>query len=58
MLTAMCLKYDRNAIRIDNVQGTQIGHIPRKLAAKLAPYMVMSSSMLKTMFVTGLTLLG
>ena len=31
--------YDRNAIRITNVQGNQIGHIPRQVAAKLAPYM-------------------
>lgn len=29
--------YDRNAIRIDNVDGVQIGHVPRPLAAKLAP---------------------
>jgi SWI/SNF-related matrix-associated actin-dependent regulator of chromatin subfamily A3 len=32
--------YDSNAIRINNVQGTQIGHLPRNLAAKLTPYMV------------------
>lgn len=32
--------YDSNAIRVNNVQGTQIGHLPRNLAAKLAPYMV------------------
>jgi SWI/SNF-related matrix-associated actin-dependent regulator of chromatin subfamily A3 len=31
---------DSNAIRINNVQGTQIGHLPRNLAAKLAPFMV------------------
>jgi SWI/SNF-related matrix-associated actin-dependent regulator of chromatin subfamily A3 len=31
--------YDSNAIRIDNVAGTQIGHIPRNVAAKLAPFM-------------------
>lgn len=30
--------YDSNAIRVDNVFGNQIGHIPRNLAAKLAPY--------------------
>ena len=30
--------YDRNAIRVDNVRREQIGHIPRKVAAKLAPY--------------------
>ena len=32
--------YDSNAIRINNVQGTQIGHIGRDLAGKLAPYLV------------------
>ncbi|KAK3503055.1 DNA repair and recombination protein RAD5B [Neurospora crassa] len=32
-------QYDPNAIRVDNVLGTQIGHIPRTVAAKLAPYM-------------------
>jgi SWI/SNF-related matrix-associated actin-dependent regulator of chromatin subfamily A3 len=31
--------YDSNAIRINNVQGTQIGHLPRNLAAQLAPFM-------------------
>lgn len=31
--------YDSNAIRIDNVAGTQIGHIPRRIAAKLAKFM-------------------
>jgi SWI/SNF-related matrix-associated actin-dependent regulator of chromatin subfamily A3 len=31
--------YDSNAIRVNNVHGTQIGHLPRNLAAKLAPYM-------------------
>ncbi|KAH9903989.1 RAD5-like protein [Xylariomycetidae sp. FL2044] len=30
--------YDRNAIRVDNVMGQQIGHIPRNVAAKIAPY--------------------
>lgn len=34
--------YDRNAIRVDNVMGAQIGHIPRQVAAKLASYMVNS----------------
>lgn len=29
-------QYDANAIRVDNVQGEQIGHILRGLAAKLA----------------------
>lgn len=28
--------YDRNAIRVDNVHGQQIGHIPRDMAAVLA----------------------
>ena len=32
-------QYDRNAIRVDNVRGEQIGHIPRTVAAKLAPYL-------------------
>lgn len=32
--------YDRNAIRVDNVMGVQIGHIGRAVAAKLAKYMV------------------
>ena len=32
-------QYDRNAIRVDNVRREQIGHIPRTVAAKLAPYM-------------------
>jgi SWI/SNF-related matrix-associated actin-dependent regulator of chromatin subfamily A3 len=29
--------YDRNAIRIDNVRGEQVGHVPAFLAAKFAP---------------------
>ena len=32
--------YDSNAIRVNNVQGDQIGHLPKNLAAKLAPYLV------------------
>ncbi len=31
--------YDSNAIRVDNVQRVQIGHIPRHMASKLARYM-------------------
>ncbi|KAJ1333638.1 SMARC subfamily A3 [Microdochium nivale] len=31
-------QYDSNAIRIDNVMRRQIGHLPRTLAKKLAPY--------------------
>lgn len=30
--------YDSNAIRIDNIAGAQIGHIPRRVAEKLAKY--------------------
>jgi len=30
--------YDANAIRIDNVNREQIGHIPRRMAAKLSKY--------------------
>ncbi|KAI0093185.1 SNF2 family N-terminal domain-containing protein [Irpex rosettiformis] len=32
-------KYDRNAIKIENISRTQVGHIPREIAAKLAPLM-------------------
>ncbi|KAE8387960.1 SNF2 family N-terminal domain-containing protein [Aspergillus alliaceus] len=32
-------QYDRNAIKVENVMGAQIGHIPRQMAAKLASYM-------------------
>ncbi|PYH99485.1 hypothetical protein BO71DRAFT_369134 [Aspergillus ellipticus CBS 707.79] len=32
-------QYDSNAMRVDNVMGAQIGHIPRTMAAKLAKYM-------------------
>ncbi|KAB5572425.1 helicase-like protein [Coniochaeta sp. 2T2.1] len=32
-------QYDENAIRVDNVLGQQIGHIPRTVASKLAPYL-------------------
>ncbi|KAH8912067.1 RAD5-like protein [Coniochaeta sp. PMI_546] len=32
-------QYDQNAIRVDNVLGQQVGHIPRTVAAKLAPYL-------------------
>lgn len=49
--------YDTNAIRIDNVMGRQIGHIPRNLAAKLAPYMVgflFSKLVLQAKFAAGL----
>ncbi|KIW01676.1 uncharacterized protein PV09_06859 [Verruconis gallopava] len=31
--------YDNNAIQAKNVRGIQIGHIPRTIAAKLAPFM-------------------
>lgn len=32
-------QYDSNAIRVDNVMRQQIGHVPRNLAMKLAPYL-------------------
>ena len=32
-------QYDPNAIRVNNVMGNQIGHIPRANAAKLAPFL-------------------
>ncbi|KAI2611978.1 SNF2 family N-terminal domain-containing protein [Hypoxylon sp. NC1633] len=31
-------QYDKNAIRVDNVMGIQIGHLPAKVVLKLAPY--------------------
>ncbi|KAI9167044.1 matrix-associated actin-dependent regulator [Paramyrothecium foliicola] len=31
-------QYDRNAIRVDNVLYQQIGHLPRKVVEKIAPY--------------------
>lgn len=31
-------QYDPNAFRINNVMGQQIGHLPRNLVTKLAPY--------------------
>lgn len=34
-------QYDQNAIKVENVMGAQIGHIPRQMAAKLASYMVL-----------------
>lgn len=33
-------QYDRNAIRICNVRGEQIGHVPRAVAGAFAPYVV------------------
>ncbi|KIK94979.1 hypothetical protein PAXRUDRAFT_141720 [Paxillus rubicundulus Ve08.2h10] len=30
-------QYDRNAIQVKNIGGTQVGHIPRNIASKLAP---------------------
>ena len=32
-------QYDRNAIQVLNIRNIQIGHIPRAIAAKLAPYL-------------------
>lgn len=37
--------YDANACRVDNLAGTQVGHIRRQLAAALAPLMDDSSHM-------------
>jgi SWI/SNF-related matrix-associated actin-dependent regulator of chromatin subfamily A3 len=31
--------YDVNAVRVENIMGSQIGHLPRNLVQKLAPYM-------------------
>ncbi|KAI3331755.1 hypothetical protein HD806DRAFT_168708 [Xylariaceae sp. AK1471] len=31
--------YDSNAVRVDNIMGAQIGHLPRTLVQKVAPYM-------------------
>lgn len=31
-------QYDSNAVRVDNVMGNQIGHLPRTVVSKLAPY--------------------
>jgi SWI/SNF-related matrix-associated actin-dependent regulator of chromatin subfamily A3 len=31
--------YDSNAVRVDNIMGDQIGHLPRTLVQKVAPYM-------------------
>ena len=36
--------YDVNAIRVDNVMGHQIGHVPRGMASKLAPFMVLQQT--------------
>ncbi|KAK5635315.1 hypothetical protein RRF57_011027 [Xylaria bambusicola] len=40
----LCLRerenaYDSNAVRVDDVMGSQIGHLPRHLVQKLAPYL-------------------
>lgn len=32
-------EYDSNAVQVNNVMGSQIGHLPRNLVQKLAPYM-------------------
>lgn len=39
--------YDSNAIRVDSVQRDQIGHIPRVVASKLAPFMDSGSLMVE-----------
>lgn len=40
LLTSVTLnrRYDSYAVRVDNVLGSQVGHLPRKLVEKLAPY--------------------
>ncbi|KAL1741859.1 SNF2 family N-terminal domain-containing protein [Schizophyllum fasciatum] len=30
-------RYDRNAIRVSNIAGSQVGHIPKNVASRLAP---------------------
>ena len=40
-------RYDSNAIRVDNVQRDQIGHIPRQVSAKLAPFIDSGSLMVE-----------
>ncbi|KAF8210396.1 SNF2 family N-terminal domain-containing protein [Mycena galopus ATCC 62051] len=30
-------QYDRNAIKVENIASTQVGHIPKKVASKLSP---------------------
>jgi SWI/SNF-related matrix-associated actin-dependent regulator of chromatin subfamily A3 len=40
-------QYDSNAIRVDSVQRDQIGHIPRQIAAKLAPFLDSGSLMVE-----------
>lgn len=32
-------QHDRNAIQVMNIGGTQVGHLPRNVAGKLAPLM-------------------
>ena len=39
--------YDSNAIRVDNVRSERIGHIPRQVAAKLAPLLDSKSLLLE-----------
>ncbi|KAI0550705.1 SNF2 family N-terminal domain-containing protein [Xylaria curta] len=31
--------YDSNAVRVDNIMGSQIGHLPRVFVQKIAPYL-------------------
>ena len=44
--------YDSNALRVENVQRAQIGHIPRTMASKLAKYMVRPSASLPCAMLT------
>ncbi|GKU21611.1 unnamed protein product [Fusarium langsethiae] len=41
--------YDRNAIRVDNVVGDQIGHLPRKVVEKITPYVVRQTTRVRTL---------
>ncbi|EEU40351.1 uncharacterized protein NECHADRAFT_91099 [Fusarium vanettenii 77-13-4] len=40
-------QYDRNAIRVNNVFGDQIGHLPRKVVEKITPYVDAGDIMLE-----------
>lgn len=48
-------QYDANAIRVDNVMHHQIGHLPHKVAEKLAPYMVTAPCFPNLAFLTAST---
>lgn len=50
--------YDPNALRVENVQRDQIGHIPRTMASKLAKYMVSTKIVIDLKVVTNLLASG